>query len=64
MTKEEAKEQNRQWAIRIAERRDIEKSALDRMDADSVAYEYQRGRWSALCDLLSGEFSKKLLKNI
>ena len=58
------KEQNRQWAIRIKEKRDSEKFKLDKMSPDDYAYEWQRGRWSALGDLLRSEFTKTLLKEI
>lgn len=57
-------EENKQWAIRIKEWRDSEKYKLDKMDSNSPAWDWQRGRWSALRDLLNREFSKKLLKEI
>ncbi len=64
MNKEETKEQNRQWAIRLIERRDSEKYKLDKMSPDNPAYEWQRGRWSSLVDTINGEFTKKLLEEL
>jgi hypothetical protein len=64
MEKENVRETNRQWAIRISEHRDSEKLRLDKMSQDDVNYEFQRGKWVALCDLLSSEFSKSLLDEI
>jgi hypothetical protein len=57
-------EETRQWAIRIKEWRDSEKYKLDKMDSNEPAWEWQRGRWSVLCDLLSQEFDKKLINKI
>ena len=57
-------EETKQWAIRIKEWRDSEKHKLDKMLSDNPAWDWQRGRWSILCDLLNKEFSKKTLKEI
>lgn len=38
MDKKEVRESNRQWAIRISEHRDSEKSQLDKMNQDYVFY--------------------------
>jgi len=64
MEKEQVREINRQWAIRIAEHRDSEKYRLDKMLPDDVNFEFQRGRWSSLCDLLRAEFTKEILDKI
>ena len=63
MTLEEARENNKQWAIRIMEWRDSEKYKLDKMQG-SDACEWQRGRWSVLCDLLKAEFTKELINKL
>lgn len=60
----EGRKQNRQWAIRIKNYRDSEKYFLDKMSPSDSSFEWQRGRWSALCDLLKSEFTDDLLKEI
>ena len=64
MNKEETKEQNRQWAIRLIKRRNSEKYKLDKMSPDNPACEWQRDRWSSLVDTINGEFAKKLLEEL
>jgi len=60
----QGREQNRQWAIRIKAHRDSAKYFLDKMSPSDAAFEWQRGRWSALYDLLKSEFTDDLLKEI
>jgi len=60
----EGRKENRRWAIRIKAHRDNEKYLLDKMSPSNAGFEWQRGRWSALCDLLKSEFTDDLLKEI
>lgn len=56
------RETSRQWAIRIMEYRDSEKFKLDKLNPNDIDFEFQRGRWSALTDVLKNEFTKDLIK--
>lgn len=60
----EGRKENRRWAIRIKNYRDNEKYILDKMSPSNPSFEWQRGRWSVLCELLKSEFTDDLLKEI
>ena len=55
---------NRQWAIRISERRDYYRKQMDEEGKNGLNFEYFRGKWAGMTELLSAEFSSKLLSEI
>lgn len=58
------KEINRQWAIRISEKRNYYRKQMDEEGINGLNYDYYRGKWAGITDLLASEFSPKLLSEI